>query len=291
MRLARMGEPPILCAGAVVTRPGREVLVVHRPKYDDWSLPKGKLDPGEHEAAAAVREVREEAGVRVRLGIRLSGTSYDVGGRTKVVHWWSARVVGDDDVSSYTYGEEIDEVRWVSLDKGRQMLDHPRDRYLLDEAFDRPRKTAPLVVLRHTEAIKRAAWSGDEQDRPLTPAGERHAEALVPVLAAFTGHTKPPRLVSSSSRRCVDTVRPWARQTGVRIRQIPSLTEEHATPDEVHELMGRLLDSRRPAVVCGHRPVLPWMLDGLGVERTSLEVGQMVIVHHKRGRVVAADLL
>src|SRR3954469_10161873 len=90
----------ILAAGAVVLRKGR-VLLVHRPAYDDWSFPKGKLDPGEHAAVAAVREVGEETGVRVRLGVPLARQSYPNGGRTKVVDYWIGRVVGDADVSGY----------------------------------------------------------------------------------------------------------------------------------------------------------------------------------------------
>ena len=88
--------PDILAAGVVVFRPGREVLLVHRPKYDDWSFPKGKLDRGEHPVAAAVREVAEETGVHVRLGPALPSQRYPVARRMKTVHYWTGRVVGDE---------------------------------------------------------------------------------------------------------------------------------------------------------------------------------------------------
>src|SRR5512141_1395906 len=94
----------IVAAGAVVVRKGPEVLLVHRPKYDDWSFPKGKLDPGEHITTAAVREVAEETGLDIRLGPALPLQEYDVRNgqlRHKVVHYWAARVVGSDDVSPY----------------------------------------------------------------------------------------------------------------------------------------------------------------------------------------------
>ena len=90
----------VRAAGAVVTRKGGDVLLVHRPRYDDWSFPKGKLDPGEHAVTAAVREVAEETGLDVRLGPPLPGQRYRLAnGRTKAVSYWTARVVGDDDVS------------------------------------------------------------------------------------------------------------------------------------------------------------------------------------------------
>src|SRR5690349_1211197 len=88
-------------AGVVVFRPGKQVLLVHRPKYDDWSFPKGKLDRGEHPAAAAVREVAEETGLAVRLGVPLGSQRYPISRGTKSVTYWAGRVVGDDDVSTY----------------------------------------------------------------------------------------------------------------------------------------------------------------------------------------------
>src|SRR5690606_17929564 len=106
----------VVAAGAVVSRRGGEVLLVHRPRYDDWSFPKGKLDPGEHLTVCAVREVEEETGLQVRLGAPLPGQRYPTGGRMKSVHYWSARVVGDDDVQGYRRADEIDEVVWVSWD-------------------------------------------------------------------------------------------------------------------------------------------------------------------------------
>ena len=108
--------PDVVAAGAVVTRKGpqgREVLLVHRPKYDDWSFPKGKQDPGEHVTATAVREVLEETGVEIRLGRPLPPQLYGVsGGRAKKVHYWVGHVVGDDDVSGYQINDEVDELGW-----------------------------------------------------------------------------------------------------------------------------------------------------------------------------------
>ena len=113
----------VLAAGAVVFRPGRQVLLVHRPRYDDWSFPKGKLDPGEHLTSAAVREVEEETGVHVRLGVPLTGQRYpNGGGRMKSVAYWVGRAVGDDDVSGYRLNDEIDDVEWVPYDEALARL-------------------------------------------------------------------------------------------------------------------------------------------------------------------------
>ncbi len=104
----------VRAAGAVVTRKGGDVLLVHRPKYDDWSFPKGKLDPGEHVVTAAVREVAEETGLDVRLGPALGRQRYRMSnGRWKTVDYWTARVVGSDDVGHYRPNDEIDAVEWV----------------------------------------------------------------------------------------------------------------------------------------------------------------------------------
>ncbi len=198
--LATMATKDVLAAGVVVFRPGKRVLLVHRPRYDDWSFPKGKLDPGEHPTAAAVREVAEETGLHVRLGPPLTGQRYPVaGGRMKSVYYWAGRAVGDDDVSGYRPNAEIDDVRWVPYDDALEMLSYDHDRDTLREARPMRRKTHTLVVLRHGEARSRKAWRQDDRLRPLLQHGRLQAQKLVPVLAAYD----VTRVVSSSSARCV----------------------------------------------------------------------------------------
>ena len=153
----------VLAAGGVVVRKGR-VLLVHRPAYDDWSFPKGKLDRGESSPAAAVREVEEETGLRIRIGMPLSRQSYPTNGsRTKLVDYWIGRVVGDPDVSGYRINREIDDVAWVDVDKARQLLTYKRDRRTLAEALATGKPTRALVVLRHGDARSRKRWRGDDR--------------------------------------------------------------------------------------------------------------------------------
>ena len=289
----------IVSAGAVVLRkaPGAtekgvlDVLLVHRPKYDDWSFPKGKLDPHEHPTTAAVREVAEETGLDVRLGPALTTQTYLVRNgssraRKKDVHYWSARILGDDDVSGYTPNDEIDQVAWVSLDKARKQLSYEHDIETLDEALEYRKKSFPLIVLRHSKARARAAWHKDDRERPLTRAGEFQSEQLVPMLAAYGVS----RLVTSSSRRCWTTIAPYAEVADLDVEVTPDLSEEDATAPKIASVLEELLALKEPAVLCTHRPVLPLVFDRLGVESCALEPGSLAVVHHRRRKIVSVEV-
>jgi 8-oxo-(d)GTP phosphatase len=287
-----MHEPDlVVAAGAVTMRRRRgttEVLLVHRPRYDDWSFPKGKLDPGEGVHEAAVREVQEETGLTVRLGPPLSPQVYSVGNgtaRPKVVHYWVARCTGDDDVSDYRPNDEIDDVRWFPMHDVVRVLDYERDRSLVLEARPFRRRFVPLIVLRHAQARPRKQWGGDDRGRPLSDEGLRQAERLSSLLAAYGVQ----HVVSSSSERCVQSVAPYASATGYDLELTDVLSEQDALPHLVMEEMEALVELREPTVVCGHRPVLPMMFQSLGLDPTSLEPGDAVVLHHRHGRIVAVD--
>ena len=287
-----MTEPALVAAaGAVVLRreSGQsQVLLVHRPKYDDWSFPKGKLDPYEPARTAAVREVLEETGLRIRLGPPLADQAYLFGprqDRTKLVHYWVGRARDDDDVTSYEPNDEIDEVRWVEHDRARKMLTYQRDRVTLHEALPFARRTHPIVVLRHAEARSRKTWKGNDRKRTLTRRGERQADRLPPVLDAYGIE----RLVSSSSRRCWTTLTPYAEAAGVEIEQTGVLSEEDATEDGVADVVAWLTNLREAVAVCSHRPVLPAIFEALGVDPPELDLAAMLVVHHRHGRIAALE--
>jgi len=271
-------RPPFVeAAGGIVWRLSGstlEVLLVHRPAYQDWSWPKGKVDPGEALAAAAVREISEETGHDVVLGMPLPKLRYTLAdGRTKRVHHWSARVAGTGDVPALTARRptvaasvtEIDDLAWMSVEKARRTLTRTTDRRPLTALAALHAKgrlaTSVLVVARHARATARSAWGGDETDRPLTTQGLAQAQALVPVLAAFGVHD----VVTSGWERCARTIEPYARAAGVE-PGYSDLTEtaHERSPSRVAGEVWRFLESGRDVVMCTHRPVLPTVLDVLG---------------------------
>lgn len=281
--VARSGE--VVAAGAVVFAPRRQVLLVHRPKYDDWSFPKGKLERYEHRTAAAVREVAEETGLHIRLGPPLSDQEYPVGTRAKRVHYWTARVVGDDDVEGYRFKDEIDRVAWVPWEAAHERLSYDFDRDTLAEAIALRLSTRAIVVLRHAEARSRSRWHGPDAERPLLVAGRRQAERLVPILAAYGVE----RVVASSSTRCVETVAPFAAAAGLSPTLTEALAEEGAAEGRAESAVDDVLAStREPVLLCTHRPVLPRVLWSAGVRvDRPLAPGELVVVHERHGRVVS----
>ncbi len=279
----------VVAAGAVVTRKGpqgREVLLVHRPKYDDWSFPKGKQDPGEHVTATAVREVLEETGVEIRLGRPLRPQLYNVsGGRAKIVHYWVGHVIGDDDLSTYQANDEVDDLGWFLPDDAARSLTYLDDIDLLDQFRETRRNTSALIVVRHAKALKRSAWDGTDALRPLNDAGLVQAAALPPLLHAY-GIS---RVLSSSSTRCVQTVRPYAEEQVIPLEENDELSEEGYDDRSAGELMAVLLESTQPMVLCSHRPVLPRLFEILGVSEEPLSPSELVVAHHRKGAVLAAE--
>jgi 8-oxo-(d)GTP phosphatase len=270
-------QRPVEAAGALVWRlrdGAPEVVVVHRPRYDDWSWPKGKLDPGESAPAGAVREVCEETGLQIVLGSPMPTLRYKTSdGRGKVVHLWSARLATDDDAPALSArhpveraaSDEIDDVRWMPIEAADRRLTRKDDRVPLDALVALHAKgrlqTGSLAITRHGRARQRSAWKGEEQHRPLTPTGRAQAEALVPVLAAFGIR----EVITSQWERCAATIEPYAR--AARLQPADGfLTEaEHErSPARVAGAVRTLLEEGHDAVLCTHRPVLPTVLDVLG---------------------------
>lgn len=304
--LSRVTAPLLVhAAGAVLWRERRgdlEVALVHRPRYKDWSWPKGKLDPGEPVAAAAVREVAEETGVPVVLGVPLPVLRYPLpDGGSKQVRYWAAREAGPEDTAALAARppvtratpEEIDDVVWVRASTAREMLTRPSDRRPLDTltglwTADRLH-TRVVAVARHGQARPRARWSGEEGDRPLTPIGLRQARALVPVLAAFGIR----RALSSPWRRCVETAAPYVTASGIGVGLDDALTEAgHANePAEAGALVAEALSDAQDVVIATHRPALPtivsaiaestrkWTSGSLPSRDPFLRTGELLVAH------------
>ena len=283
-------------AGGVVWRkrpgprrpePRIEVLVVHRPSYDDWTFPKGKSDPGETLQQTAVREIEEEAGIRVRLGHPLQTISYPISGGTKQVSYWSARLVGSDESAPFVPNKEVDEIRWVDVRDAHDLLTYPHDVELL-ETFrtlheSQAHRTRTLIVLRHAKAQPREAGL-DDLDRALTSTGASRALELVPLLEAYGIR----RVVSSPAARCAQTVEPYALSISTFL-EIDDRLSEQTRPARVTRSVETLLDRKKPVVLCTHRPTLPWVFDAIGAALEDLAPGQAIVVHHRGGRVRATE--
>ena len=286
----------VRAAGCVVWRPapaGPEVALIHRPRYDDWSFPKGKLDAGEGYVQAAVREVREETGYPVVLGRRLPTQVYDVsfGGpaRMKRVKYWAAQAAVDGD---FQPNSEVDRLDWLPLAAALDRLTRQTDRDLLRAFAAAPVDTVPVILLRHAEALPRKRWDGADLQRPLTGKGRGDAEALVPVLAAY-GEAA---LTSSPAARCVATLKPAARSAGAELALEPALGEG-ADPEASRDWLRQALKTGRTTVACTHRPMLPELLAesplGQAVHsgRRALAPAEAWVLHARDGNVVAVDRL
>ena len=210
----------VLAAGAVVWRPaagGPEVALVHRPKYDDWSLPKGKREPGEHLLTTAVREVAEETGLRVILGRPLTPLAYQVSGGTKQVSYWVGQCV---ESLGFVPGSETDEVLWLPVPAAQDQLTYQRDATLLDEFAAGPARSAPFILLRHATAGCKSADAAADLARPLDACGSAEANLLASLLSCFGSC----RVISSAAERCVATVRPYAAAVGMPVEIDPAIT-------------------------------------------------------------------
>lgn len=282
----------INAAGTVVLRNGQsseaEVLLVHRPRYDDWSLPKGKIDPDEYLAGCAVRETLEETAVRVRLGIPVDRIQYHVGGGRKTVSYWRAKVVSEGE---HRPNSEIDAILWLPAKDAIRKVSYEDERDLIGQGVALP-DAVPLVIVRHGKAMLRTNWSGRDQARPLDERGRRQSQLLVPLLEAFGVD----RLASSTSTRCMKTLQPYAKAHRLEVEGWTTLSEEQAEGNTgaVATLMKRLIrqtvDTKAPLAICGHRPVLPTMLAALGVPDRPMQPGAAMVAHlGSKGETLAVE--
>jgi 8-oxo-dGTP pyrophosphatase MutT (NUDIX family)/phosphohistidine phosphatase SixA len=256
----------IVAAGAVITRAGKneiEFLLIFRKYRGDWTFPKGKVDPGEHLLTAAVREVREETGFAVSLGVPLPTQTYEVDGLRKDSHYW----VGQRLAGEFVPNDEVDEIAWLSFEQAKAKLTYKHDQEVLAAAANSI-PTIPLIILRHTQSVKRGDWllssdalSEADTSRPLTAVGRMQANSLVGALAAFG----VAELHSSDSRRCRDTVGPYATGRSLPVVLEKTVSEERHKdhPERAIARVKELAEIPRALVLCTHRPVLPAVMEAL----------------------------
>jgi 8-oxo-dGTP diphosphatase len=256
----------ILAAGGVLWRPAAgsdsevEIAVIHRPRYDDWSIPKGKLNPGEIAIEGAVREVNEETGYRATIIRPLGQVDYVKDGRPKVVRYWSMRAEG----GVFIPGREVDELRWVSAAQALDLLSAPRDRDLLTRFTEGPAGTRTVLLVRHASAGSRSGWPGDDNERPLDSNGRHQADALIWLLTRWDVR----EVYSAPPVRCKQTVEPLAASVGLTVQEAPVFSEDdyYGSEREALQLARGVGTSGAATVLCSQGGVIPDFLRRLAVE-------------------------
>lgn len=272
-----MTETAVYAAGGVLWRlvEGKlHVLLIHRTRYRDVTLPKGKVDPGETLAETAVREIFEETGIRVALGVPVGVSRYKLPSkRTKIVHYWAAEATEDAiHASAFVPNGEIAAIEWVPVTKAVKRLSYPVDIEILEHFLrlvdDGVLRTFPIIALRHAKAVDRDEWEGQDTARPLTPRGRKQAKSLVGPLVAFGTQ----RIISSPATRCLKTVAPLAKMLDRKITPSKLISQDawEVGESDARKVIGQRVRSRKPAVLCSHGPVLPEILTELALATGTL---------------------
>jgi len=272
------------------------MAVVHRPRYDDWSLPKGKLETGESLAAAAVREIREETGVVARLGPWLRDVRYAVADGRKFVRYWAAEARSSAD---FTPNHEVDELRWVTPDVASGLLSYAHDVDVVTRFVELGPPGSVLLVVRHAKAGSRSDWSGDDRLRPLSTAGQKQAQAIADLLPLYG----PDRVVSAPQVRCRDTIAPLADALGLPITDEPLLSEPGFAddPDATLKRARELAAQPGVTVVCSQGGVIPDVVAALArdaavpvdvdVDDVPSKKGSVWVLGLRDGALVSADYM
>jgi 8-oxo-(d)GTP phosphatase len=283
----------IAAAGAVLwrVRDGQfEVALVHRPRYNDWSLPKGKLKPGEGLLSAALREIAEETGALGTADRRLTQVRYRVDGAPKVVDYWSVRYRQGEFDADASDGE-VDELAWLEPAAAAAKLSYDLDRLVLSRWVELPPTESVVLLVRHAKAGKRSDWDGDDRLRPLDRDGQRQAQRLVTFLANF-GATE---VISADLVRCVATVRPFAESIGttVRAESVFSDSRYARDPRRTFEALHQLAVPGRATVLASQGGAIPALIDDLDLTPAppSLTTRKASVwaLSFIDGNVVAAD--
>ena len=269
-----------------------EIALVHRPRYDDWSLPKGKIDENETALACAYREVFEETGIKARFTRQLGSVEYEDNGMQKRVKYWVAQALG---ASDFVANEEVDQLRWLKPTDSIELATHQSDKEMIERFLEIEGPTDTLIILRHTKALERGDWDGDDSLRTLNESGFAQAKSLINHLAPFAID----EIYSSDFTRCVQTVSPLAESRGLVVSKVPSLNEAtfESDPERSISFANALKQDERNILICSHNPVIPTMLRGIlntklkNKDLIKLEPGDAWLVHRVKGEIVALDYL
>ncbi|MEN8235496.1 MAG: NUDIX hydrolase [Actinomycetota bacterium] len=277
----------IKAAGGVVWRTRengtREYLLVHRPRYDDWSLPKGKLDRREGYLEAALREVREETGIRANRALEIGSVGYETdAGNRKVVRWWLMEAVG----GKFRPNKEVDDVAWLTRGKADKRLQYTNDKKVLRRAealLDDPTYSR-IYLVRHAAAGTKSQWKGKDHKRTLDRRGRKQA---IDLAVRFRAHPIS-RILTSEYQRCLQTARPLVNAIRVSAQTDRRLRVD-GNPDDVLKLIRELRGEA--AVLITHGEVIGAVMGKLAADGLDLDgpmewkKGSVWVLEASKGRV------
>lgn len=285
----------IIAAGGVVWRRGTEgdieVLLVHRPRYDDWSLPKGKVEEGEALISCAYREILEETGLSIKLGPYIGFVEYYVPNGLKHVAYWSASII--EDHSSFHANEEVDQIIWLDIESATLKATRDSDRYILERFAVIPFDSSALIMLRHGKALERSEWQGEDEDRPLQLVGQLQAKRMLSLYQVFGVE----EIHTSDAVRCLDTVAQMAKAleiTPIITNAVSDYTYKKNKGKAI-DYAKELIKKNKQVVLCSHNPVLPRMMEKL-TEKIDFDYpdnkllpGEAWVLFHNKKEVLQID--
>ena len=294
----------IIAAGAVIWRRNSdkeiEVAVVHRPRYDDWSLPKGKLEEGEPLIACAYREAEEETGLDFAFGPFIGDIEYPTVDGLKRVSYWSARYIHQD--RAFVANNEVDRLEWWPADVALEKLSRDSDVEILGKFLNIPFEATPLVLLRHAKALAREEWQGEDEDRPLDNTGQIQAKRMHSIYQVFDIK----KIITSDAVRCYDTIIGLSRVLNIEPTITNAVSEyvykknKDKSLDFVRQVADAVGESKAATLLCSHNPVLPRMLAKLlkkikmeeqAVPTGKLNPGDAWVVYLKKRKVVSVEYI
>ncbi|MGZ4619753.1 MAG: NUDIX domain-containing protein [Frankiaceae bacterium] len=286
----------VLWRGAGRTGDDVEIALIHRPRYDDWSLPKGKQDPTEHVTVTARREVEEETGYRAPLGKPLLSQQYtfwrEGQAMTKSVRYWAMRAP-DAPEAPFTANAEVDELRWLPPSEADELLTHERDKATLKSLFTTVPRTSTTLLIRHGKAGEKKTWKRPDIERPLDSTGRAQAQAVRRAAACF----EPGLIVSADPTRCAQTVQPLADDLGLKVvlDRSFSVAGYSVRPNRTLRRFRNLMTSGTNVAVCSQGEVIPGLMTslaksaGLQIDSADTPKGGMWALSIAKKKLVATE--
>ena len=286
----------ISAAGAVVWRKHKdnftEVAIIHRPKYDDWSFPKGKLEVGESLIACAHREVLEETNLQTEFGPHLGQVEYFTPDGLKKVTYWSAKVIAE---KPFRTNSEVDQLKWIPITKVIEVLTNETDKEIFDKFVKVKFNSKPFILLRHAKAITRDEWQGEDDDRPLSSSGQNQAMRLLSTYQVFNID----QIHSSDAVRCYDTVKSMAKGLDIKLEVSSKLSENTYKKDKekAFDYVSELIKEDKSILICSHNPILPKMLNKLTkkseieADEDKLSPADGWVIHRSGKEIIQIDRL